>query len=109
MKKLFGFAATAVVLVTCLAAPAASAASLKIGAPAPDFTLPAAADGKPVALKELLARSKAVAVVFVATQNQDDPESVKSPDLRNALDAVLSGRPVPAAETKAFGCTIKRV
>ncbi|HMA28563.1 MAG TPA: thioredoxin family protein [Thermoanaerobaculia bacterium] len=198
MKKLFGFTATAVVLVTCLAAPAASAASLKIGAPAPDFTLPAAADGKPVALKELLARSKAVAVVFVATQcpvsnaynarmaalgkeyaakgipfvginsnrtepaaevkahaekhglafpvlkdngnriadaygatktpeafvldprgtllyhgrideNQDDPESVKSPDLRNALDAVLSGRPVPAAETKAFGCTIKRV
>jgi peroxiredoxin len=42
-------------------------------------------------------------------ENQDDPRGVKSPDLRNALDAVLSGRPVPAAETKAFGCTIKRV
>ena len=42
-------------------------------------------------------------------ENQDDPQGVKSPDLRNALDAVLAGRPVPAAETKAFGCTIKRV
>ena len=29
--------------------------------------------------------------------------------LRLALDAVLAGKPVPAVETKAFGCTIKRV
>jgi peroxiredoxin len=29
--------------------------------------------------------------------------------LRAALDAVLAGKPVPSAETKAFGCTIKRV
>jgi len=42
----------------------------------------------------------------------DDDRSganVKSQDLRNALDAVLAGRAVPVAETKAFGCTIKRV
>jgi len=177
---------------------AANAADLKIGAPAPDFTLPAASDGKAVALKDLLARNKAVAVVFVATkcpvsnayntrmaalgkeyaakgiplvginsnktepvaevkehaekhgftfpvlkdegnriadaygathtpevfvidpkgnlvyhgridENQDEPANVKSPDLRNALEAILGGRPVPAAETKAFGCSIKRV
>ena len=198
MKKLSVLAAVAVLFATSLAAPAARAAALKIGAPAPDFTLPAASDGKAVALKDLLAKSKAVAVVFVATkcpvsnayntrmaalgreyaakgiplvginsnktepatevkehaekhgftfpvlkdegnkiadaygathtpevfvldpkgnllyhgridENQDDPKGVRSPDLRNALDAVLSGRPVPAAETKAFGCTIKRV
>ena len=201
MKRLSVLAAAAVFFATSLAAraaPAARAAALKIGAPAPDFTLPAASDGKAVALKDLLAKSKAVAVVFVATQcpvsnayntrmaalgkeyaakgiplvginsnktepatevkehaekhgftfpvlkddgnkiadaygathtpevfvldpkgnllyhgrideNQDDPQGVKSPDLRNALDAVLSRRPVPAAETKAFGCTIKRV
>jgi len=30
-------------------------------------------------------------------------------DLRAAIDAVLAGRPAPAAETKAFGCTLKRV
>lgn len=28
--------------------------------------------------------------------------------LRNALDAVLAGKPVENAQTKAFGCTIKR-
>jgi peroxiredoxin len=181
-----------------LFAAAAPAADLKIGAPAPDFTLPSASDGKMVALKDLLAKNKAVAVIFVATkcpvsnayngrmaalgteyaakgiavvginsnkaelapevaahakehgfafpvvkdegnrvadaygaqktpevfvispkgdllyhgridEAQDDPKGVKSPDLRNALEAILAGRPVPAAETKAFGCTIKRV
>jgi len=42
----------------------------------------------------------------------DDDRSgtnVKSQDLRNALDSVLGGKAVPVAETKAFGCTIKRV
>jgi peroxiredoxin len=198
VKRLSGLAAVAVVFASSLAAPAVRAAALKIGAPAPDFTLPAASEGKAVALKDLLAKSKAVAVVFVATkcpvsnaynermaalgkeyaakgiplvginsnktepaaevkehaqkhgftfpvlkddgnriadaygathtpevfvldpkgnllyhgridENQDDPQGVKSPDLRNALDAVLAGRPVPVAETKAFGCSIKRV
>ena len=192
MKKLF------VALSVLALAATASAADLKVGAAAPDFTLPAAADGKPVALKDLLAKNKAVAVIFVATkcpvsnayndrmaalgkdyaakgvavvginsnktepaaevashakehgftfpvvkdpenkvadaygashtpevfvispkgtlvyhgridESQDDPKNVRSPDLRNALDAILAGRPVPAAETKAFGCSIKRV
>jgi len=177
-------------------APAAAEA-LKAGVVAPDFTLPAAVDGKPVALKALLGANKAVAVIFVATkcpvsnayngrmaaiakeyagkrvavvginsnatepapdvvahaakngldftilkdpgnkvadawgatrtpevflldprgvvlyhgridENQDDPAGVRSPDFRNALDAFLAGKPVPKAETKAFGCTIKR-
>jgi peroxiredoxin len=186
-------------LVVLLAAPlGARAADLKIGAPAPDFTLPNASDGKAVALKDLLAKNKAVAVVFIATkcpvsnayntrmaalgreyaakgiplvginsnksepasevkehaekhgftfsvlkdegnkvadaygashtpevfvldakgnlvyhgridESQDDARNVKSPDLRNALDAVLAGKPVPTAQTKAFGCSIKRV
>ena len=42
----------------------------------------------------------------------DDDRSgtnVKSQDLRNALDSVLGGKAVPVAQTKAFGCTIKRV
>jgi peroxiredoxin len=176
----------------------AHAADLKIGAPAPDFTLPSALDGNPVALKDLLAKNKAVAVIFVATkcpvsnayntrmaalgkeyaakgvplvginsnktepaaevkehaekhgftfpvlkdegnkvadaygashtpevfvldpkgnliyhgridESQDDARNVKSPDLRNALEAILAGKPVPTAQTKAFGCSIKRV
>jgi peroxiredoxin len=32
----------------------------------------------------------------------------RSHDLKNALNALLSGKSVPVAETKAFGCTIKR-
>jgi peroxiredoxin len=41
-------------------------------------------------------------------ENRDDPAAVRSPDLRNALDALLAGRAVPAPSTKAFGCSIKR-
>ena len=40
--------------------------------------------------------------------NSDDAAKVTSPDLKNALDALLAGKPVDKAETKAFGCTIKR-
>ena len=34
---------------------------------------------------------------------------LKSRDLRNALDEILAGKPVSRKETKAFGCSIKRV
>jgi len=41
------------------------------------------------------------------TADHEDPAS--SPDLKNALDSYLAGKPVARAETKAFGCSIKRV
>jgi peroxiredoxin len=41
--------------------------------------------------------------------NSDDAAKVTSPDLKNALEALLAGQPVAKAETKAFGCSIKRV
>ena len=34
---------------------------------------------------------------------------VESKDLKKALDEILSGKAVSVKETKAFGCTIKRV
>jgi peroxiredoxin len=34
-------------------------------------------------------------------------EEVKSRDFKAALGAVVSGKPVPVAETKAFGCGVK--
>jgi peroxiredoxin len=40
------------------------------------------------------------------TENHEDPSS--TPDLKNALDALLSGKTVAKTVTKAFGCTIKR-
>lgn len=36
-----------------------------------------------------------------------DPDGVTTPYLRNALSALVNGNPVPTADTKAFGCTIK--
>jgi peroxiredoxin len=42
-------------------------------------------------------------------ENYEDPSRVASPDLKNALDAMLAGKAVARAETKAFGCSIKRV
>lgn len=191
--------ATSLLAALALAAPLASAGDApRPGAFAPAFSLPNAAGGAPVALKDLLAGKKAAVVIFVATkcpvsnaydgrmaelaaaysakgiafagvnsnktepaaevvehakrkglgfpvlkdegnkvadlygatktpevfvvdpsgkivyhgridENQDDPKGVKSPDLKNALEALLAGRPVPAPETKAFGCSIKRV
>jgi peroxiredoxin len=41
-------------------------------------------------------------------ENYEEPAKVSSPDLKNALNALLAGQPVKKAETKAFGCTIKR-
>ncbi|MGE5345815.1 MAG: thioredoxin family protein [Acidithiobacillales bacterium] len=193
-----GLAVAALLATLGLPGSPAPAAPLAPGAIAPDFTLPTASGGKLVSLKELLGRSRAVAILFIATrcpvsnaynermallsavyaskgiafvginsnktepaaevaahakangfgfpvlkdegnrvadaygatrtpevflldpsgtvvyhgridENQDDAKNVMSPDFRNALDAVLAGKPVPVAETKAFGCTIKRV
>lgn len=42
-------------------------------------------------------------------ENYEDASRVTSPDLKNALDSLLAGRQIARTETKAFGCTIKRV
>ena len=41
--------------------------------------------------------------------DSQNPARITSQTLRQALDAVLAGKAVVRAETKAFGCTIKRV
>jgi peroxiredoxin len=41
------------------------------------------------------------------TEDHENPSS--TPDLKNALDSFLTGKPIARTETKAFGCTIKRV
>jgi len=43
-----------------------------------------------------------------ALDNAQNPAMVNTHHLRNALDAVLSGKPVERPEVKAFGCSIKR-
>ena len=39
--------------------------------------------------------------------NGQEPEKVANPYLKNALDAVVSGKEVPVKETKSIGCGIK--
>lgn len=41
--------------------------------------------------------------------DSQNPATITSHDLRDTLDALLAGKNPPRAETKAFGCTIKRV
>ena len=43
-----------------------------------------------------------------ALDNAQNPVMVNTHHLRNAVDAVLAGKPVERPEVKAFGCTIKR-
>jgi peroxiredoxin len=42
-------------------------------------------------------------------ENKNDAAAVTSPDLRNALDALLGGKTPARTDTKAFGCSIKRL
>lgn len=39
--------------------------------------------------------------------DKEDPAKVTVSDTRNAIDALLAGRPVPVETTKVFGCSIK--
>jgi len=39
--------------------------------------------------------------------NEKQPDKVTSADARNAIEALLAGRPVPVEKTKTFGCSIK--
>ena len=39
--------------------------------------------------------------------NEKQPDKVTSPDARNAIEALLAGKPVPAEKTKTVGCSIK--
>ena len=42
-------------------------------------------------------------------QPTNNPDKTNGDEVRPALDAVLAGKPASVTETKAFGCTIKRV
>ena len=44
-----------------------------------------------------------------AIDDSRQPDRIKTHHLRNALDELLAGKAVSTPETKAFGCTIKRV
>lgn len=39
--------------------------------------------------------------------NERDPKAIKSHDARNAIEAILVGKPVPVETTRVFGCSVK--
>jgi peroxiredoxin len=44
---------------------------------------------------------------YVGRVDDSDIKQVKSHDARNAIDALLTGKPVPAETTRVFGCSTK--
>lgn len=59
---------------------------------------------------EIYVLNSALEVLYHGRIDDSQRENrVSSKDLRAALDRILSGKPVEVEETKAFGCSIKRV
>jgi len=54
----------------------------------------------------VLDKDRKIAYVGAVDDNME-PDKVKSPHLRNALDALLAGKRPPQEVTKQFGCGIK--
>jgi len=62
----------------------------------------------PVATPHVFIFDKARTLRFVGRiDNSEKPERVTSPDTRNAVDALLAGKPVPVEKTRTFGCSTK--
>jgi peroxiredoxin len=90
---------------------------MKIRAKDKDFNFPYLYDGAdqkvalaygPVATPHVFIFDRARKLRFVGRiDNSDDPERVKSHETRDAIEALLAGKPVPVEQTKTFGCSIK--
>ncbi len=94
-----------------------SLADMKIRASHREFNFPFLYDGEKQAISRQYG-AVATPHVFVFDQERtlryqgridSNPREAfaKVPDTRNALDAVLSGRPVPVEKTPAVGCSVK--
>ena len=62
----------------------------------------------PVATPHVFVFDRARRLRYVGRiDDSDKPEQITSHDARNAIEALLAGRPVPVEKTKVFGCSIK--
>nr|BAL57298.1 peroxiredoxin [uncultured Bacteroidetes bacterium] len=48
-----------------------------------------------------------VAYIGAIDDSPTDPKGVKKAYVREAVEAILAGKPVPVAETRAIGCSVK--
>ncbi len=95
-----------------------SFADMKIRAKDRDFTFPYLYDGReqevskaygPIATPHVFVfdTDRKLRYVGRVDDNERDPNSVKSHEARNAIEALLAGKPVPVETTKPAGCSIK--
>jgi peroxiredoxin len=90
---------------------------MKIRAEDKHFTFPYLYDGEtqavahaygPVATPHVFVFDRARKLRFVGrVDDAENPDKIKVQDTRNAIQALLDGKPVPAEKTKVFGCSIK--
>ena len=90
---------------------------MKIRAKEKGFTFPYLYDGEtqkvsraygPVATPHVFVFDRRRKLRFCGRiDNSDNPARATSHDARNAIDALLAGKPVPVETTKVFGCSIK--
>jgi len=93
-----------------------SFAEMKVRAKDRDFKFPYLYDGDkqavsraygPVATPHVFVfdADRRLRYVGRVDDNERDPNAVKSPDARHAVEALLAGRPPPVAPTRPFGCS----
>jgi peroxiredoxin len=90
---------------------------MKIRAQDKGFTFPYLYDGEtqavsqrygPVATPHVFVFDQARKLRFAGrVDDAENPDKIKVQDTRNAIEALLAGRPVPVDRTKVFGCSIK--
>lgn len=90
---------------------------MKIRAKDQAFNFPYLDDGRdqkmsraygPLATPHVFVFDRARKLRFVGRiDNSEKPQRVTSHDTRNAIDALLAGKPVPVEKTKVFGCSVK--
>jgi peroxiredoxin len=90
---------------------------MKIRAKDQRFNFPYLYDGKnqkasraygPAATPHVFVFDRARKLRFVGRiDDSENPERVTSHDTRNAIEALLAGKPVPVEKTKTFGCSTK--
>jgi len=99
---------------------AVTAGALEIGAVAPEFSM-TTLSGKRFSLAEtekshsadlMDARRTPEALLFDSSgtlrYHGRIASKLSAPDLKTAIEALLDGKPIRPAETKAFGCAIAR-
>jgi peroxiredoxin len=93
-----------------------SLSDMKVRAKERDFEFPYLYDGDTqkvaaaygvVATPQVFLFDRERKLRYVGRIDDSDVREVKSHDLRNAIDALLAGKPVPIEKTRTFGCSTK--